>query len=102
MHNQDARNLLDRIITENLQVHLRFETADGSLVAKVDGLIGRNALGEILIKSNLFGANETFALKLALDFVCDFADVPASFSDVSRSIRLRFTNDDILLILSGF
>jgi hypothetical protein len=102
MHNQDARNLLDRIIAENLQVHLRFESADGSLVAKVNGFIGRNALGEILIKSNLSGVNEAFALRLALDFVCDFADVPASSSGVSRPIRLRFTNDDILLILSGF
>ena len=54
MPNNDARNLFDRIVSENRQVSLRFESADGSLVAKVDGFIGRNALGEILIKSDLF------------------------------------------------
>jgi hypothetical protein len=79
MPNNDARNLLDRIISENRQVHLRFESADGSLVAKVDGFIGRNAVGEILIKSSLSGLNESFGLKLALDFICDYADVPATF-----------------------
>jgi hypothetical protein len=97
----DARNLLDRIISENGQVSLRFESADGSLDAKVDGFIGRNALGEILIKSKPSGVNGSFALKLALDFVCDYAEVPSTFSDSSRAIRLRFTNGDILLILSG-
>jgi len=102
MHNEDARKLLDRIISQNRQVHLQFESADGSLVAKVNGFIGRNALGEILIKSNRSGVNESFALKLALDFVCDYTDVPANFSDVPRAIRLRFKNDDILLILAGF
>ncbi len=102
MPNNDARNLFDRIVSEDRQVHLRFESADGSLVAKVDGFIGRNALGEIMIKSNLSGVNEAFALKLALDFVCDYADVPATFSHVSRAVRLRFTNGDTLLILAGF
>lgn len=101
MPDNDARNLLDGIISENRQVHLRFESADGSLLAKVDGFIGRNALGEILVKSNLSGVNESFALKLALDFVCDYADVPAT-ADFSRAIRLRFTNGDILLILARF
>ena len=102
MPNNDARTLFDRIISEDRQVHFRFESADGSLVAKVDGFIGRNALGEILIKSNLSGVNESSALKLALDFACDYADVPATFSDVSQAIRLRFTNGDILMILAGF
>jgi hypothetical protein len=72
----DARDLLDRIISENRQVPLRFESADGSLDAKVDGFIGSNALGEILIKSKPSGVNESFALKLALDFVCDYVEIP--------------------------
>jgi len=97
----DARNLLDRIISENRQVRLRFQSVDGSLDAKVDGFIGRNAAGEILIESKPSGANGSFALKIARDFVCDYAEVPSTFSDTSRAIRLRFTNDDILLVLAG-
>jgi hypothetical protein len=85
-------------------VHLRFESADGSLIAKVDGFVGRNAVGEILITSNLSGVSESFALKLALDFVCEYVDVPVPYCSqaLSPAIRLRFTNGDSLLILAGF
>jgi hypothetical protein len=97
----DSRNLLDRIISENRKAHLRFESADGSLIAKIDGFIGRNAIGELLIKSNPGGMTASFDLKLGLDFTCDYADVSSALPDFPQAIRLRFTNGDILLVLGA-
>ena len=97
----DARNLLDRIISENRKAHFRFESADGSLIAKIDGFLGRNALGELLIKSNPSGTAASFELKLGLDFTCDNADVSSVLPDFPQALRLRFTNDDILLVLGA-
>jgi hypothetical protein len=103
MPTDDARNLLDSITSEDRKAHLRFrfESADGSLIAKIDGFIGRNALGELLIKSHPKGRTASFELKLGLDFTCDYADVSSAFPDFPRAIRLRFTNGDILLELGA-
>jgi len=95
----DPRTLLDRIISENRKAHLRFESADGSLIAKIEGFIGRNAIGELLIKSNPSGRTASFELKLALDFSCDYTDVSSALPEFPSAVRLRFTNGDILLLL---
>jgi hypothetical protein len=95
----DPRSLLDRIISENRKTHLRFESSDGSLIAKIEGFIGHNAIGELLIKSNPSGMTASFELKLGLDFTCDYADVSPALPEFPSAIRLRFTNGDILLLL---
>jgi hypothetical protein len=97
----DARDLLDRVISENRKAHLRFESADGSLIAKIDGFVGRNAIGELLIKSSSGGTTASFKLKLGLDFTCDYTDVSSVLPDFTQAIRLRFTNGDILLVLGA-
>ncbi len=96
----DARNLLDRIISENRKMQFRFESADGSLTAKIEGFIGRNAIGELVIGSD---SSETasFGLKLALDFTCNYIDVSTYLPESPQAIRLRFTNGDILLLLGS-
>ena len=88
---------------KNWKAHLRFrfESADGAFIAKIDGFIGRNALGELLIKSHPNGMTASFELKLGLDFICDYADVSSAFPDSPQAIRLRFTNGDILLVLGA-
>ena len=97
----DPHNLLDRIISESRKTHLRFESADGSLIAKIEGFIGRNAIGELLIKSNPSGMTASFELKLGLDFTCDYTDVSSALPEFPSAIRLRFTNGDILLVLGA-
>ena len=99
MPTDDPRNKLDRIISEESQRLFRFESADGSLIAKIEGWIGRSALGELLIKSNPSGMTDSFELKLGLDFVCDYTDVSSVSPEFPSAIRLRFTNGGILLVL---
>lgn len=95
----DARELLERIISENHKAHLRYESADCSLIAKIHGFIGRNVIGEFLIKLNPSGMTESFDLKLGLDFTCDYTDVSSVFPDFPKAIRLGFTNGNILLVM---
>ena len=67
----DASNLLHRIIAQRRHADIRFESADGSVTAKIDGFIGRNAIGELLISSDLSRIENSFVLKHSLDFTCD-------------------------------
>jgi hypothetical protein len=98
----EPRNLLDRVISEHRKAHFRFESADGSVIAKIEGFIGRNAFGEILIESGSSGVTEVFEVKFGLDFTCDRADVSLVLPESPSAIRLRFTNGDILLVLGAF
>jgi hypothetical protein len=97
---EEALLLLHRFISERLPVDVWFSSADGFVIANMEGFIGSIKGGELHVVTDLASVGSFLTLRHASSFTAEYADsTDLPDSKFSLGLRLIFQNGDKLTIM---